>query len=754
MRRIFDYARLFGVASILVLGLLLPFSVALGASNRYVDNTSGVDTGDCTNSFSPCLTINYAISQADPGDTIDVAAGTYSELVTVNKSLVINGEQAGVDARTRTPVPETIVNGNSGSTSFYVTADDVTINGFTAQGATNAAQFGAGIVLTPGTSGSQILNNIVRDNIVGLFLANDSATAQLVIQQNLFLDNDETGPAAGTAIYSDATVSGATLTNILIDDNEFAGRHYTWALNLQNATMATVTDNDAKDGAAMRFNNADNATITANGFTGLIPTPPSGFQVTALQVTGASDTVEIDGNTFSGRLAGAMSINGGNSNLTITDNSISQDVTNFSASSTRITVQLNRLLGTSLVARNSLTLSGTMPSNTNVHGVEISGNGTASNTGTVNFTNNTLNGGSVDPGTTNADTTGLRVFGSVAAAAVINVSENDISGFTNGISGESFQTTSSFPTMTFVNNDVSGNTAKGFTRGAVGTFGTINTSANWWGSNVEATVNAYISGATIDFTPFLDSGTDTDLGETGFQGDFSTLDVTALGAQSGITGRIQEGVNLVSGSTVNVGAGTFDEQVVIDESLTLQGAGNTTIIRPSSAAKLASVYTTGTQAGAFFNGDTIASIIDVRNVGTAGVTIQDLKVDGELITTQPAGATRFSGVTYGETGGVIDSVTVEDTGNIVPASVRSYSIWVDAVANTAVDVNVSDFDGLPLRPQRHQRPRRRPQHRPHWQHGHRPRHGRSIPGAERRSDHLGRHRHGGRQHHHREPLHR
>ena len=155
---------------------------------------------------------------------------------------------------------------------------------------------------------------------------------------------------------------------------------------------------------------------------------------------------------------------------------------------------------------------------------------------------------------------------------------------------------------------------------------------------------------------------------------------------------IQAAVNQVSpNGTVDVAAGTYDEQVVIDgKSLTLQGAGNTTVVQPSSAAVLTSVYTTGTQAGAFFNGDTIASIIDVRNVGTAGVTIQDLKVDGELVTSQPAGATRFSGITYGETGGLIDTVTVEDTGNIIPATVRSYSVWLDAVANTALSVDVID----------------------------------------------------------------
>ena len=67
------------------------------ATGRYVA-TTGADSGDCTSSASPCLTINYAVSQAVAGDIIHVAAGTYPEVVTVDKSLVFEGANAGVSA--------------------------------------------------------------------------------------------------------------------------------------------------------------------------------------------------------------------------------------------------------------------------------------------------------------------------------------------------------------------------------------------------------------------------------------------------------------------------------------------------------------------------------------------------------------------------------------------------------------------------------------------------------------------------------
>ena len=88
--------------------------------------------------------------------------------------------------------------------------------------------------------------------------------------------------------------------------------------------------------------------------------------------------------------------------------------------------------------------------------------------------------------------------------------------------------------------------------------------------------------ANIDFTPFLNSGSDTDVettpvrGTFGFQGDFSALWVIRGGPADRYVGRIQEGDQYwSSGSTVNVPAGTYLENVDINKLLTLQGAGST-----------------------------------------------------------------------------------------------------------------------------------------------------------------------------------
>jgi hypothetical protein len=153
---------------------------------------------------------------------------------------------------------------------------------------------------------------------------------------------------------------------------------------------------------------------------------------------------------------------------------------------------------------------------------------------------------------------------------------------------------------------------------------------------------------------------------------------------------IQQAIDTATaGDTINVEAGEYDEQVVINKSLTLQGAGNSTVIKPSSAATLTSIYNTGTQVGANFNNRNLGGVVQVSGVGTAGVTLRNLKIDAENVTAVPAGATEGVGLIFGETAGLIQNVTVEDIDSI-PLSVRSHGMWINAVGGAAVNVEVDN----------------------------------------------------------------
>ncbi|MFH1746743.1 MAG: right-handed parallel beta-helix repeat-containing protein, partial [Planctomycetota bacterium] len=107
---------------------------------------------------------------------------------------------------------------------------------------------------------------------------------------------------------------------------------------------------------------------------------------------------------------------------------------------------------------------------------------------------------------------------------------------------------------------------------------------------------------------------------------------------------IQDGINAVCGSTVNVAAGTYEEQVEIDkDNLTLQGAGSgsTTIQSPDTLTKF------------FATSANNYPIIYVHD--TTGVTIRDLKVDG---LGKGNANYRFMGIAFSSAGGDVTDCVV------------------------------------------------------------------------------------------------
>jgi parallel beta-helix repeat protein len=217
--------------------------------------------------------IQRGINVASSSDTVNVDAGTYNELVTIDKSVTLDGVQYGVDARTRTG-PETLVSNSEGD--FQIEADNVTIDGFTLTGATanpnsDPAALGAAIWSNPGFSGThgghQIVNNIITGNIAGIELDNDG-TFQALVQHNLFKDNTEVGPADGTDIVVDFGLS-----NAMIDSNAFTNTAFVesaYALGVEAGSDHITFSNNTVDnhGRGVYFYDTNTASITNNTITG------------------------------------------------------------------------------------------------------------------------------------------------------------------------------------------------------------------------------------------------------------------------------------------------------------------------------------------------------------------------------------------------------------------------------------------------------------------------------------------------------
>ncbi len=128
------------------------------ATTWYVDDGGSNTTGDGTLG-NPWATIQHAIDDAGvlAGDTIHVAAGTYSENIIVNKSLTLTGNTIDPSA--------VIINGDSENRGIVVTinANNVTITGFsiTGSGSTPLEDCAVGL---GAVSGCNIDNNIISNN--------------------------------------------------------------------------------------------------------------------------------------------------------------------------------------------------------------------------------------------------------------------------------------------------------------------------------------------------------------------------------------------------------------------------------------------------------------------------------------------------------------------------------------------------------------------------------------------------------------
>jgi hypothetical protein len=284
----------FGTTGLVLAALavwLLIAATASAATPRYVNATTGIDTGDCSNIGSPCLTISYAVTQSVAGDTINVAAGTYNETVTIPVGLTglnLKGAQAGVAVAGRTAAgpAESTVNGGLAGLVIKVNAPNVTIDGFSLTDPSVTG--GASIAIDVKTTGTSVViqNNII-DNVK---TTNASGTAQ-----GIWLDGGPDGvQILGNQISN--LQSPKSAQGILIGDS--AAANSSDNVLIQGNTIKLITSiNKGAYGVAVnnRFG-ASNLQIKSNTF----DTLTGGGWLHAIGLEANTPGVLVKSNSFSG----------------------------------------------------------------------------------------------------------------------------------------------------------------------------------------------------------------------------------------------------------------------------------------------------------------------------------------------------------------------------------------------------------------------------------------------------------------------
>lgn len=189
--------------------------------NRYVA-VNGIDTGGCTGATAPCRSIQYAIDQASPDDSILVAAGVYSPdgaqaVAEIAKSLTLRGGYSTAD-NFGSYDPEanpTVLDAGRTARGVYihnegvrVTLENLRVTGGDAAGLSAYPGYGGGVLVARGLSGNNVIASIDHCTIV-----NNTA------------NSSGDGYGGGVAVYRHAT---ANISNSRILSNTATGGSETY----------------------------------------------------------------------------------------------------------------------------------------------------------------------------------------------------------------------------------------------------------------------------------------------------------------------------------------------------------------------------------------------------------------------------------------------------------------------------------------------------------------------------------------------
>jgi parallel beta-helix repeat protein len=457
-------------------------------------------------------TIQAAVGAAAPsGDTIKVDPGTYTEQVTINKSLTLEG--SGLGAIIQAPTTALTTNPNFGFNSLVTVGNPtmvitVNIKGLTIQGPNTTID--NGIYVAGGATA----------NVTGTTIAN--------INRGPGLFGLQTGRGILVGSTGRSQVGHAVITNSTITDYQKSG-----IVTGGNGTTVTVTG----------------TTITGVGPTAVIA--QNGIDINPGTTTATITSNTISGNEFIGTNSGPNPISNTQSDGILIDGSSPSPGT----PNTVVTVMNNTISGNddginSIPNLFTVTISGNTVKNNRFEGMVLE-------QGTTAVSNNTITGNNIGVAVI---ATMLDAFGTpVTVDAQANLVSNNITnngnvpvGFPGGgivLMNENGATTTARLTAHF--NRIVGNSV-GLNNETMTLADAIN---NWWGSNAGPAVAGKGSDTAVgpvDFSPWLVlhiTATPTRLLPGGVATVVADLTHNSAGADTSALGRVPNGIPVAFGAT-------------------------------------------------------------------------------------------------------------------------------------------------------------------------------------------------------------
>ena len=520
------------------------------------DDGQATAPSDCSGTAVAPSTIGAGVTAAAPGATVVVCPGTYAENVVINKSLTLEGNNAGTPGTGSRSAETLVVPGSNNVTDgviFSVQASDVTIGGFF---------FDAD---NPGISAAPSDYEAVQ----GVRIDASSTTYNNVTVQNSIFDGFPNGSQGATivpaGIFGGAT-GGSPVTGHVFQDNLFTqfqgyqnlGTEFaSVGIAVINGFQATLTNNVSQNIAFGILMSGNGTMPTVSGGS------HSGNHRGVVVYPGVIDSeytingVTVSNNDEFGMVifrfdASTRGLGDGDQDVTATlQNVIAETTKKVSGSNDASGIAANTFVGSGVydVTVTNSTIRNNINRGVNAFGTNV--------TLTVNTSSITGNGS--DP----IGSGGNNGFSAIASnGAVLNINNTVIQGPNPSTSpGAILQAFSSGSEVNVFDSTIDRNGIGSFSGGNQ----PIDASGNAWfdGGPVitsGSTIAANISNTDTDFTPFLNSGTDTDGGTAGFQGDFSTLNVDSGSPQLQTASRFQEAATLGGATAVRAqtSSGSFN----------------------------------------------------------------------------------------------------------------------------------------------------------------------------------------------------